>query len=450
MLKFIESLSIIQSRELLRAKKGVLILARLLTLLALFFVSEGVLLSEESGTIIVTYQTDRSRTRLDRVRFWLTDEHHEKTLYPQKDDFISNENVPNVRTVVMTALPPGQYKIEFLVPNCDNFFDEVAPRFVNLKAGEVAKVDQIIHPRQNSESSSPAPEQIAFTEIQRNKGYWVEVPAGPAIIGDPFDDSPQNTRPPKEVDLPFFSIGIYEVTNREYADWLNRALQEKKAVIGDSNRPGYILDEQGNILCKTVDADPLSQLAVKEESGHLTFSSVPGKEDYPVIHVTWYGAQTYCKSKGDRLPTEVEWEKAAGMTLSNAKEKAKRFKYGFGEDNISKAWANYRTGDRPIRNIQVLTTPVGFYNGVNTLPSENQTEQPLITRDAKSPVGAYDMSGNVWEWVANSNDDSSDNPSYKIVKGGCYDSLAQGVRVSERLALPADYSDIYTGFRVAK
>lgn len=421
----------------------------LITIFALLFGLEGVLLSEEAGTIIITYQTDSFGTRLDRVRFWLTDERHEKMLYPQKDGFVSNENIPTERTVVMTELPAGQYKVEFLVPNCDNLFDEVQPRLVNLKPGEVVKIDQIIHSRQDNNRSFISSEQIALADVER-KDNWAGVPAGLAIIGDPFDDSPQNTRPPKEVEIPFFAIGVYEVTNREYTEWLNRALKEKKAVIGDSTRPGYILDEQGNILCKTTDADPLSQLTVKEMSGQFIISSTPGKEDYPAIHVTWYGAEAYCQSKGGRLPTEAEWEKAAGTSPSIRKEKGKRFKYGFGEDSISEAWANYRVGDRPIGNIQVLTTPVGFYNGVNTLPSQTQTTPPLVTRDARSPAGAYDMSGNVWEWVASSNEGSSTNPTYKIVKGGCYDSQADGVRVSERLALPADYSDIYTGFRVAK
>ncbi len=59
------------------------------------------------------------------------------------------------------------------------------------------------------------------------------------------------------------------------------------------------------------------------------------------------------------------------------------------------------------------------------------------------------MSGNVWEWVA-SWDETSSARINKIVKGGCYDSLPQGVRVSERLALPPEYLDIYTGFRVAQ
>jgi len=88
---------------------------------------------------------------------------------------------------------------------------------------------------------------------------------------------------------------------------------------------------------------------------------------------------------------------------------------------------------------QVLTTPVGFYNGINKLPLSAQDKSQQVTHDAKSHIGAYDMSGNVWEWVA----DGSENRSMKYTKGGCYDSLVDGVRVSERVPIPPDYTDIY-------
>jgi formylglycine-generating enzyme required for sulfatase activity len=314
----------------------------------------------------------------------------------------------------------------------------------------------VFHPLPNYQTPDP----LTFTRQAGDRTFikvaytpgeaFVEVPAGPAIIGDPFFDDKQNERPAKEVNLPAFAIGVYEVTNAQYATWLNQAFEDQKVVLGSGNQRGYILDKEGYVLCKTLEANSLAQLSIQKQGHVVRIIPLPSKENYPVIEVTWYGAQAYCQDKGYRLPTEAEWEKAAGMSIPSGNEKPRRFRYGFGQDTIDRTWANYREPVRPLGEAQVLTTPIGFYNGINTLPLTAQDRSPLQTHDAKSPVGAYDMSGNVWEWVSSGDDTGKAPSSYKIIKGGCYDSLAQGVRVAERLALPPDYSDIYTGFRVAK
>lgn len=105
---------------------------------------QGQLLSPEMGTIIVTYQTDQAGQRLDRIRFWLVNDQQKRTLYPKKDEFVSNSHTPNERTVVITHLPPGNYRIEFLIPNTDQFFEEVPPREAILTPGAAVKIDQTI------------------------------------------------------------------------------------------------------------------------------------------------------------------------------------------------------------------------------------------------------------------------------------------------------------------
>ncbi|MFI0435439.1 MAG: hypothetical protein ACH350_06920 [Parachlamydiaceae bacterium] len=108
------------------------------------FKIEGQFLSPEMGTIIVSYQTDQGGQRLDRIRFWLVNEQYERTLYPKKDEFVSNSHSVNERTVVITHLPPGKYRIEFLIPNCDRFFEDILPRHLILPPGAVIKIDQAI------------------------------------------------------------------------------------------------------------------------------------------------------------------------------------------------------------------------------------------------------------------------------------------------------------------
>jgi formylglycine-generating enzyme required for sulfatase activity len=265
------------------------------------------------------------------------------------------------------------------------------------------------------------------------------VPAGTAIIGDPFKDNIQNERPAKHIYIAEFAIGVYEVTNAQFATWLNQAFKTKE-VMWHPTLKGHLINQKGFLICRTMEGNPLAQIMTLQTVANPLFVSLPSKENYPVIEVSWYGAEAYCHTHHYRLPTEDEWEKAAGMALPRADGKLTRFKYGFGQDTIDRTWANYK--DQP--NGQVATTPIGFYNGIHALPLRAQDHKQLLTHNAKSPVGAYDMSGNVWEWVASGDD------LHKIVKGGCYDSLSSGVRVSERLSLPANYADIYTGFRVAK
>lgn len=104
--------------------------------------------TSESGTIIVTYQTEElAGTCLDRIRFWLINAQGERTLYPKKDEFVANSQEPNERTVVITKLAAGSYRIEFLVPNVERSFEEVSPRIVSLPAGAVVKIDQAIRLR---------------------------------------------------------------------------------------------------------------------------------------------------------------------------------------------------------------------------------------------------------------------------------------------------------------
>ncbi len=326
---------------------------------------------------------------------------------------------------------------------------------------------------------SPVTIEIKANERQVAGGVYlfvqpvVMIPTGPVIVGDVFGEGAADEKPSRAVDLNAFSIGITAVTNAEFAAWLTRAHEEGK--IQYLQRPeaskGVVIDRDGNVLFKTKHAAPESQIEVSTAAGHLAFKVVNGKEAFPVIEVSWYGAQLYCKENGGRLPTEAEWEKAAGMAFTPPNKPLKKYRYGFGRDSIDITCANYQEEFKKGKTPTVDTTPVGFYDGINLLSYDPGMDNKLRTNPfllqqkhgtslARSPSGAYDMSGNVREWT---NDwygsdyykfIESVNPkglrlgSHKVTKGGSYLSYAYGVRVAARQPLTPETTDAFTGFRI--
>jgi hypothetical protein len=102
--------------------------------------------SSSSGTLIVTYQTNKDGACLDRIRFLVKGENSKQWLYPKGKSYFE-DSATRTRKVVIENLPAGQYSVEFLVPNTDGFFAETPIRQVLVASGSVAKLDQLIRTR---------------------------------------------------------------------------------------------------------------------------------------------------------------------------------------------------------------------------------------------------------------------------------------------------------------
>ncbi len=153
-----------------------------------------------------------------------------------------------------------------------------------------------------------------------------------------------------------------------------------------------------------------------------------GKGDHPVVYVSWEDADAYCRWVGKRLPTEIEWEKAAR-----------------GTDARIWPWGN---------TFDVTKCNVESWEGSDSKPVGSYP-------DGVSPYGVYDMAGNVWEWTDSWYDayPGSDytttefGKKLRVLRGGSwyhYDSLGPiGARCASRdRAVPQSVSYV-TGFRCA-
>jgi ribose/xylose/arabinose/galactoside ABC-type transport system permease subunit/formylglycine-generating enzyme required for sulfatase activity len=219
----------------------------------------------------------------------------------------------------------------------------------------------------------------------------IEIPAGPFTMGS--NTGAEDEAPAHEVDLPAFEIDKFEVTNADFAQFV-----EATGYQTDAEKEGRTKNWQG---------------------------AAEGKDNHPVVFVSWNDAMAYCEWVGKRLPTEAEWEKAARGTDGRM--------YPWGNEwDASKA----NVKDTGLRG----TAAVGSFG------------------TGAGPYGVEDMAGNVWEWTADwyeaypGSDYQSDyfGQRFRVLRGGAWFETADFVRTTVRNANSETAANDDLGFRCAR
>ena len=284
----------------------------------------------------------------------------------------------------------------------------------------------------------------------RPRSRMVTLPGGEFLMGTDGGEgfAADGEGPARRVRLAPFAIDQYAVTNARFAAFVVATGYETDAERYGSSFVfvGFVPPGGATAAANRVAAAPWwvvvpgASWRAPEGSG----SSVAGRQDHPVVHVSWHDARAYCAWAGTRLPTEAEWEYAARGGLEQRR-------YPWGDELVPKGRhrCNIWQGDFPVRN-----TAADGYAG--TAP---------VSAFGPNGHGLYNTAGNVWEWCADwfSPDfhahGPTDNPTgppagtARVIRGGsylCHASYCNRYRVAARSANTPDSSTGHMGFRCAR
>lgn len=286
-------------------------------------------------------------------------------------------------------------------------------------ATETALLDDATLPTLRPEPTSQLPQ----TAVRADDAMpMLLVPAGTFAMGSAEDDfiAGPDELPQHSVTLDAFYIDQFEVNVAQFASFLN----DLGETYGACN---------GQDCAFTRDAGGSISFLLAEEMGPdaRQFVALTGYANFPITHVTWYGADAYCRHVGGRLPTEAEWEYAAR-----------------GTDGRIYPWGNSPPGP----NLAIF---------------ERETIDELQPVDAlplgASPFGAFAMAGSVWEWTTDwyaedtytaqprRSPTGPDTGLARVIRGGAWprNITADRIRTANRNSAPPEFHSGALGFRCA-
>lgn len=251
-----------------------------------------------------------------------------------------------------------------------------------------------------------------------------------------------------------FTLDRYEVTNQQFADFLNQMLDRKRMRLSEAT----IYDEGGEFVWAEIrprDLDSDISFSVADS----TFIVAEGRETFPVDEVSWYGADAYARFYGRRLPTEAEWERAArgesqdlGFRTFPAPDSSEitvglGFPFPWGAVPELNRLNVIDSGDPYENQGRVRSTPVGFYDGT--------AHGGYATADGASPYGVADMAGNLWEWCQDwyelyqAPHQMPQAGHFRILRGGSFNKPWGSAKTFNRAHSIPQETDRAFGFRTA-
>lgn len=298
------------------------------------------------------------------------------------------------------------------------------------------------------------------------------IPGGTFVMGAEDQEGRPDEYPAHNVEVKGFWMDRHEVTNAQFTafvkatgykttaeqapDWNE---MKKQLPPGTPRPPDSLLVPGALVFFPTAQPVPLNNPArwwrwVRGANWRHPLgpkSSITGKDNYPVVQVSWDDAVAYARWAGKRLPTEAEWEYAARGGL---KEK----KYPWGDQD-------------PEAGAPKANTWQGSFPNMNTDWDGHGGTAPVMSYPANG-YKLYDMAGNVWEWCsdwydatyyktlgsltvdpagpAKSYDPMEPTTQVKVIRGGsfmCNPSYCKGYRVTSRMMSSEDSGLENLGFR---
>ena len=305
-----------------------------------------------------------------------------------------------------------------------------------------------------------------------SKEGMVFIPGGNFDMGGDNEEARSDEFPKHQVTVSSFWMDIAEVTNAQFKKFIDETgyttTAERKIDWDEISimlppatpKPHDSLLSPASLVFKEVSTSNLNDYSkwwslVKGANWKQPFgpgSDIIGKENFPVVHVSWEDANAYCEWSGKRLPTEAEFEFASRAGKINSV-------YTWGNEKVDNGVLKANTWD-------------GEFPKKNTIKDKFYYAAPVKSFKPNN-YGLYDLAGNVWEWCSDwyhanyysmlpkqgSVDPTGPDSSYdpvepfsekKVIRGGsflCNDSYCSGYRNSARMKTTPDSSSLHTGFR---